>query len=209
MAAALHQVEVIELFHRAGRGGERLDHGAVGVVDQQHDVRQLDRRAAAHAGAGWDAVENRPLGRADERAGAGGEVVCVKVDHADQTVADAAVGLLTLDIEQGLRQQGKDVVGEVFVHRAVDACDIFVHVGILQLRLRQDQAQGGRGVADLLLHGLPVFRLRGELVTGHDGPLCHILSLGQQDIRRIKAELFKLLVHGCSSSVSKKIRWLW
>ena len=52
-------------------------------IYQQHDVRQLDRRAAAHAGAGRDAVENRPLGRADERAGAGGEVVCVKVDHAD------------------------------------------------------------------------------------------------------------------------------
>ena len=45
-----------------------------------------------------------------------------------------------------------------------------------------------RGVADLLLHGLPVFRLRGELVTGHAAPLFQRDILpGQQDVGRTKA----------------------
>ncbi len=75
VAAVLHQVEVIDLLHAVGRGGQRLDDGLIGIVDQQHHMGQLDGRVAAHAGARGDTVEHGALGGADQGAGAGGEIV--------------------------------------------------------------------------------------------------------------------------------------
>ena len=195
VAAVLHQVEIVQLLHGVGSGGQRLDDGLVGVVDQQHDVGQLDGGVAAHAGTGRDTIQHGTLGGADEGAGAGGEVIGVQIHHADQAVTDLAVGLLTLDVDQGVGQGLEHAVGDVLGHGVVDVLNELVHVGGLQVGLRQDQAQGGGGVAHLLLNGLPVLRLGRELIAGHHGPLGHVLLLGQQDISGIKAQLFKLVIH--------------
>ena len=195
VAAVLHQVEVIQLVHLAGGGGQRLDDGLFGVVDQQHHMGQLDGGVAAHPGPGRDAVQHGALGGADQGAGAGGEVVGVQVHHADEAVTDAAIGLLALDIHQGLGQHLEHAAGQVLIHGGVDVGDVLVHIGGLQVGLRQDQTQGGRGVAHGLLHGLPVFRLGRELVAGHHGPLAHVLILGQQDVSRVETQLLEFLVH--------------
>ena len=199
MAAVFHEVEVIDALHRAGSGGQGLDHGLFGVVDEQHDVGQLDGGVAAHAGARGDTVEHGALSRADQRAGAGGEVVLVKVDHTDQAVADLAVALAALDVDQGVLERLEDAFIEILGHGGVDIGDEFVDVGGLQVGLGQDEAQGGRRIADGLLHALPIFGLRGELVAGNNSPLAHIHILGQQNVGRIEAELGKLFVHGGSS----------
>lgn len=52
VAAVLHQVEVIQRLHFAGGGGQRLDDGLFGVVDQQHHMGQLDGGVAAHRARG-------------------------------------------------------------------------------------------------------------------------------------------------------------
>ena len=196
VAAVLHQVEVVDLFHGVGCGGQRLDNGLVGIVDQQHHMGQLDGRVAAHLGPGRNAIQHGALGGTDQCAGAGGEIVSVQVHHTDQAVADLAVGLLALDVDQGIGQRLEHAVGQVLLHGVIDILDVLVHVGSLQVGLRQDQTQGGGRVAHFFLHCLPVLRLRGELVAGDDCPLVHVLALGQQDIRRIKTQLVKLLVHG-------------
>ena len=201
VAAVLHQVEVVDLFHGVGCGGQRLDNGLVGIVDQQHDVGQLDGRVAAHLGAGRDAIQHGALGGADQGAGAGGEIIGIQIHHTDQAVADLAVGLLALDVDQGVGQRLEHTVGQVLLHGVVDILDVLVHVGSLQVGLRQDQTQGGGRVAHLLLHRLPVLRLRGELIAGDDRPLGHVLILGQQDVGGIKAQLVKLLVHSLLLSV--------
>ncbi len=208
VAAVLHQVEVIELLHGTGGSGQRLNDGLAGVIDEQHDVGQLDGGVAADAGAGRDAIQHRTLGGADQRTGAGGEVVGVQIHHADKAVADAAVGLLTLDVEQGVGQRLEHAVCHVLAHGGVDIVNILVHVGGLQIGLGQDETQRGGGVAHLLLHRLPVLRLRGELVAGHHGPLGHVLSLGQQDVSGIKAQLFEFLVHGVPPVFDQKVRGL-
>ena len=195
MAAVLHQVEVIQLLHGIGCRRQRLDDGLIGIVYQQHHMGQLDGSVTAHLGTGRDAFQHCPLGGTDQGAGAGGEVVGVQIHHADEAMADASVGLLALHIDQGILQRPEYAVLQILLHGGVDAGDVLVHVGGLEVGLRQDQPQGGRGLAHLLLHRLPVFRLGGELVTGHHSPLGHVLILGQQDICWIKAQLFKGLVH--------------
>ena len=200
MAAVFHEVEVVDHLHAVGRGGQRLDDSLIGIVDEQHDVGQLDGRVAAHAGARGDAVEHRTLGGADQRAGAGGKVVLVEIDHADQAVADLAVALAALDVDERILERLKDVLLEILVHGGVDVGNELVDIGGLQVGLGQDEAQGGRRIADGLFHALPILGLGRELVAGDDGPLLHIdVLVGQQDVSGIEAELTEFFVHGVSS----------
>ena len=202
VAAVFHEVEVVDLLHAVGRSSQRLDDSLIGIVDQQHDVGQLDGSVAADTGAGRDAIQHGALGGADQGAGAGGEIVLVEVDHADQAVADLAVALAALDVDERILECLKDVLLEILVHGGVDVGDELVDVGGLQVGLGQDEAQGGRRVADGLLHALPVLGLRGELVACDDRPLAHIdILLGQQNVGRIKAKFGKLFVHGDSSVI--------
>ena len=160
---------------------------------------QLNGSVAANAGARGDTIEHGALGGADQRAGTGREVVLIEVDHADESVADLTVALAALDVDEGVLERLEDALFEVLAHRGVDVGDELVDVGGLQVGLGQDEAQGGRRVADGLLHTLPVLGLRSELVACDDRPLAHIDILGQQNVGRIEAKLGKLFVHGDSS----------
>ena len=203
VAAALLEVEVVQLLHAVRPGGQGLDDGPVRVVDQQHHVGQLDGGVLPDPHPGRDTGEHRPLRGPDQGAGAGGEIVLVQVHHADEAMADLAVGLGPLDIEQGLRQGLEHARGQIPVHGAVDGRDVIVHVRVVQPGLRQDQPEGGGCVPHRVLHRLPVLRLGGELVAGHHGPLRHVRVLGQQDVRGIKAQFPEFLVHVASPFLSK------
>ena len=195
MAAVLHQIEIIDHVHGVRRSGEGFDDGLLRVVDEEHDVRQLNGGVAADPGPGRDALLDGGLGGTDEGAAAGGEVVGVQVHHPHQAVADAAVGLLALHIDEGGGQRLKDALIQIVRHGGVDVGDELVHIGGLQIGLRQNEAQRGGGVAHLLLHRLPVLRLGGELIAGHHGPLGHILPLGQQNVGGIKTQLVEFRFH--------------
>ena len=94
----------------------------------------------------------------------------------------------------------ENIPGQVVRHSAVDGLDVFVHIAVIQLALRQDQPQGGRGVAGDSVRFLPVFRLAGELVAGNYRPPAHVRAgSGQQNVCRADAQLLKTLVHSCSS----------
>ena len=205
VAAALLEVEVVQLLHAVRPGGQGLDDGPVRVVDQQHHVGQLDGSVLPNPHPGRDTGEHRPLRGPDQGAGAGGEVVLVQIHHADEAMADLAVGLGPLDVEQGLRQGPEHALREIPVHGAVDVRDVLVHIRVVQLGLRQDQPEGGGGVPHRVLHRLPVLRLGGELVAGHHGPLGHVRVFGQQDVRGIKAQLLEFLVHVASPFSSKDV----
>ena len=198
MAAALLQVKVVQLLHVAAGGSQGFDDGFIRVVDQQHDVGKLYGSVLPHLHPGRDAGEDRPLRGPDQCAGAGGEVILVQVHHTDEAVADLAVGLGALDVDEGAGQGLEHAVVQILLHGRVDGGDIAVHIGAVELSLRQDQPQGGGSVPDGVLHRLPVFRLRGELVAGHHGPLGHVRVLGQQDVRGVKAKLVEFLVHTAS-----------
>ena len=187
VAAALLQVKVIEPLHLAAAGRQGFDDGSLRVVDQQHDVGQFDGCVLPDPNTGRDAGEHGALRGADQRAAAGGKVVLLQVHHANQAMAHLAVRLGALDIDERILERPEHAAVQILFHGRVNVRNVFVHVGVVQLRLRQNQPQSRGRVAHGVLHRLPVFRLRGKLVTGHHGPLGHVRAIRQQDIRRVKA----------------------
>ena len=203
MTASLLEVKVIELLHGAALGGHGLDDSAVRIVNEQHHMGQLDGRVLTHPHPGRDPGENGTLRGPDEGAGTGGKVILIQIHHTNQAVADLAVGLYPLDVDQGVCQRTEDASVQIILHGRVDPGDVFIHIGLIEFCLRQNQPQGGGGVAHRFLHCLPVLRLGGKLIAGHYGPLGHIRILRQQDVCGIKAQVLEFFVHGASPFKSK------
>ena len=107
-SAPLLEVEAVQRLHIPGGPGQGLDDRLVGVVNEEHDVGQLDGGVFAHLYPGGDAGEDGALRGPDEGPGAGGKVILLQVHHADEAVADFPVGLEALNVEeavfQGLKQ---------------------------------------------------------------------------------------------------------
>ena len=189
LTAALHQSGLIDHAHLGGSLVQGLDDVLVGVVDQDHDVGQLDGSIAADTHTGGNTLQNGALGGTDGSAGTLGVVILFQVQLADEAETGLAAIQLTLDIEQGVVQGAQALVLQVLLHVLVDLSNLLFHVVALQLALGQDQAQGRGSLAHVLVHTLPVLGLRGVLVAGDDGPLGQAAVNGQQDVCGGKSNL--------------------
>ena len=169
---------------------------------------QLDGGVFPHRHAGGNAGHHHPLGSLDCGGGARLVVVGLQVCHAHQTPADLAAVQGALHIDQGVGVLLKAALPKIAAHGVVDLHDVGLHAGALQTALRQDQPQSGRGPAHPLLHPLPVFGLGGVLVAGHHRPQGQVAVPGQKNVRRLKGQAVKNIVHGghsssfCSKSLS-------
>ena len=81
VAAAFHEVKVVDLFEAVFFRADRLDELLVVVIAEHQNMRQLNGSVAADSLTGRNALGNRALGRADGRRCAGVIVIRVKVDH--------------------------------------------------------------------------------------------------------------------------------
>ena len=142
MAAAQHEVRVIEGFHDAGLHCQRFDHASPRIVDQQHHMGQFQSRVLPHPYPRWDALQHRPLRGPDQRPGARGEVILLQINAADQTMPHPAVRLRALQIDQAVRECPEQAIRQVAVHRSVDGLNSLVHIRAVQIDLWQHQPQG-------------------------------------------------------------------
>ena len=83
MAAAFHEVKVVDLFEAVFFRADRLDELLVVVIAEHQHMGKLDGRVAANALTGRNALWHGALGGADGRRCAGVIVIRVKVDHAN------------------------------------------------------------------------------------------------------------------------------
>ena len=195
VAAPLHEVEVVHLFHLILAGGEGLKHRLFRVVGQQHHVGQLQGGVLAHRHPGRNAGHDGALGGPHLGLRAGLVVVLLQIHHAHQAPAQAQVVQPPLHIDQAGGQGAEPLLPQVAGHGVVDLHDVGLHAWAVQAALGQDQAQGGWGGAHQLLHLLPVLRLGGVLVAGHHRPLGVITVLWQEDVRRAEGQAVKRVAH--------------
>ena len=180
VTAARHQIEVVKLLTGVVKGG--LDDGMPGVVNEHHHVRAFEGRAGAYLGAGRHALGHGALRGADEAFAAGGEIVLLQIDAGQQAIAGAG-GRLPPGEDEAVRHGHAHGIAKVDAHGAVDLADALL--ALLQIDLRQHDAQRRGRVADERLHAVPVVRLGGKLVAGHHGPLLVIQPVrGKEDLPR-------------------------
>ena len=179
VAAAQHEVGVVEARELRRLLHQGLDDGALGIVDEDQDMGQLHRGALPDLEARRDAGDDGPFGGADQGAGALGIVVFLQIQGHDQAMAGVAVGG-PLDEHEALGLLLEDALLEILLHVGLDGGDALGFVGAAQIRFGQDEVQRGGRVADDLARLLPVFLLGGELIAGHHGPLHHVRSLGRE-----------------------------
>ena len=177
VAAVLHEVGIIQLGEGAGLFEQRLDDPAVGVVDEDHDVRQLEAGALAHLQTGRDALDDRLFGRADKGRRAGGVLVGLQIDREHDAAARRRAAGPAFGQYRAGRQGTQRAVLHVLLHGLVDALDMGRDVCVLEIDLRQGQTQRRRCVADDAVGLCPVFGLRGVLVAGDDRPFGQVGAL--------------------------------
>ena len=182
MAAIFHQVEVIQLDQGILLRADGLDELFLMIVAEHQDMGQLDGGVPADPLAGRDALDDRPLRRTNGGGGAGGVVIRVQVDHADQALADAAVFQGTLNINQGMGIRLENVLVQVLGHGLVDDSRMGGLLLRAQLGLRQDQVNGRGRTLGVLADSFPVSRVRSELIAGDHRPLGDVLYLREQNI---------------------------
>ena len=195
MATLHHELKVVYRLHLGGSGSNGLDAGLVRIVNKEHHVGQLDGCVLPDPDTGRNALQNGTLSGTDQGAGARGVVVLLQIHRRHQTVADLTVRLGALNVNDGILVGLKDVPGQIIVHGTVDIGDVLLHVGIVELALRQNEPQGGGGIPGNAVHLIPVLRLGGELVAGHHGPAAHIAVPGQQDVCGLHTQLLKFCIH--------------
>ena len=171
MAAVLHQVGIIQLVIRGGLLEQRLDDLTVGIVDQNHDVRQLQARALTNLETGRNTLDNRLFGRADERCGTGRVFIRFQIDRQHDAAARAGAAGPALGQHDAGGQGAQRAVLHILLHGLMDFFRAGSNVRVLQINLRQGQTQGRGCVTDGLVSLGPVVRLRGVLVAGDDCPL--------------------------------------
>ena len=184
VAAVLHEVKVIELLELVLLLRDRLDEHMLMVVRQHQDVRQLDGRFAADAHARRNAFNDRALCGADGRNGAGGVVISIQIDHADEAAADGAVFQCALHINKRILQRAEDVGIEIFRHRAVDERRVRSLLRGTKLCLGQNKVDRRGRTLGMLPDTLPIGRVRGELIAGDDRPLLHGIDLREENVCR-------------------------
>ncbi len=187
MAAAQHQGEIVGQGQFELRQG--LDDGHLGIVDQYHDMRQFDGRLLPHPDAGGQAVEDRPLGGADERGGTGPIVVGFEIERNHQPRARRARLRPPFDQHEPRRLGFENPLGEIAFHGPVDGGDARGTVCLVEIDLGEDQVEGRGMPLGQTLDFMPVFGLRGILVAGDHRPAGRIeIGSGEQKGRHLKGK---------------------
>ena len=186
MAAAQHQLPLVEGAQPVFLGPDGLDEGAAGVVGQHHHMGGLQLCPAADRHPGRDPLLHRVFAGADGRQAAPVVVVGFQVHPAHQALTDPAALERALHVDKAVHRPGQDIPA-VLLHGLVDGVHPGGQVPVVQVDLRQDQAEGA-GPLCRCGGPLPIGAVAGKLVAGNAAPLLQRDGgVRQQDVGRLKA----------------------
>ena len=182
MAAAFHQVEIIQHGQLALDGSDGLQQLLLIIVAQHQHMGEFDAGILTDTLTGRNTLQNGLFGGADSGHRTHIVVILIQVHSADQAGTDRAVeqGTLNIDISAGIG--GKHIVCQVSIHGLIDLLDACSLIGTTQMCFGQDHMEGGSLVTDGVGNTLPIGSIGSELVAGNHSPAMHIRGLGEQNI---------------------------
>jgi hypothetical protein len=117
------------------------------------------------------------IGRLRARAVAVG----LEVDGEDEAYTGRGLeGSAALDEDHALARRDKQIARQIVAHGGLDPRDPRFGVGVLEVGLGEDEAEGRGRASDEGRGALPILPLGGVLIAGDDGPLAVIGSRGGQ-----------------------------
>ena len=134
-----HQCELVDLLHLRSLCRKRLDHQAIRIVNQHHNMRQFQRRVLPHPDARRQAAFDRPFGRPHPRLAARLIVIRFEVDLSDQPMAHLSRGQLPFQIEVAVRKGAEQPFRKVFLHLRIHPADPPIQPGLAQVCFRDNQ----------------------------------------------------------------------
>ena len=187
MAAAQHQLAVIQQRQAIFMVTDGFDQRLFLIVSQHHHVGRFQNSATAYFQARRDALHHRLFAGADGRFAAGVIVVGFQVHGTYQPLADGAVHLGALHIDKAVDTAGQHRLA-VLLHRAADGLHPLLLLGGAQVSFGQDDMQRAGLTGGQRFGALPVLRLGSKLVYRNAGPrVQRNVGGGQQNISGNKA----------------------
>ena len=170
MTTLFHKVKVIELFHFSLVGFKRLNNAFFCIVNEYHDMRQLNRCATSYLYSRRYSLHNSGFGRSYGRLRAFAVVILFKVDSANDARSDLSVRLCSFNVYHSVLILFKNALADIAVHILMYVGYSFINVIVLQIDLRQDKVKCAFCTLCYLFHVSPILRLRGILVAGNYCP---------------------------------------
>ena len=166
--AAEHQLEVVQLPQGLLLRPQGLQNRPVRVVQQDHDVAQLQRRSPADLQPGRKALRDRLLRGPDQGQGSRRIVILLQIHRAYQTHPGSGGRFPLAKHVSVFDGRNQHAAIQILRHGAVNPRN--PAVAFLQIAFRQHQPQRRRPAAHQLFRFFPVFRLGSILIAGYAGP---------------------------------------
>mmetsp|Transcript_46120 Transcript_46120/g.128261 ORF Transcript_46120/g.128261 Transcript_46120/m.128261 type:complete len:292 (+) Transcript_46120:776-1651(+) len=178
VAAALHELKVVELLEGVPLRHHRLNDAQAGIVDEHENVWQLQRSLLADGDARGETVCDGLLGGSNQALGPLLVAVQLEVQGDEESLPALHKGRLSIYKDETRVLGHEDAVAVVLVHFVLDTLNHqFVVLAVAEVHLGEDQVQRGRRVTHDVLNIFPILRLRGILVARNNAPLREIQAL--------------------------------
>ncbi len=178
MSTLLHQLKIVNRLKLRVEQG--LNNRLVRIIDQHHDVWQLQCCIFTDPDTGRQTIDDRAFSCPDHCFRTRSIVISLKVKCDHQAFTRWHMAGLAVNQNKPLVLRLKDTLGEILLHGGINLCNTLIAILILQVDFRENKPQRRGLISDQLINSFPVFRFRGVLVTGDNGPMLQIdICFGQ------------------------------
>ena len=186
VSALQHQVGIIYRSLRCVH--QRLDNALVRIVDQNQDVRHLNRCTFTDAQTRWDSFDYSAFGCTGQGSGSLAEVIRFQIRSDYQTGTGTSLSG-SLDEHAARFQSAESTVCQILIHGLADVCGLLRLRFFSQENFRKHQAKSGWCIPNDFLYLFPIFRFRSVLVTSNYCPLAVVGAfLWKHDFRNMESE---------------------
>ena len=139
MAAAHHQVKIVDLLHFLPLRDERFDELLFIVIDQHKNMRNLQRGAFTDLDPGRNTFRDSAFRSADPAGGSLCKIIIFQVNSQHQPPADPVINMSLH--KDHTRMNIKEIFREIFTFFSLNICDLLFLIDLPEIVFRESDLQ--------------------------------------------------------------------